>query len=247
MLATLYFTPIQTHQSENKATHRHVIACVCIFVNPSCKYFTPIQTHQSEKSTHRHVIACVCMFVNPSCQYFTYIQTHQSEKATHRHVIACVCIFVNPSCQYFTKKQTHQSEKATHRHVIARVCILVPGPGVIVPKTRQRFTRLSWTRDWRVFGTITIKRLGQLYVHQTKILERRKVFAYTRMRPLLPEPWIPDFWCPFLVSKPAVGNSPRNLDESSDHGLGQRYGDIWMQSSGTGRYCSENSRTFQTT
>jgi hypothetical protein len=27
----------------------------------------------------------------------------------------------------------------------------------------------------------------------------------------------------------AVGNSPLILDESSDHGLGQRYEDIWMQ------------------
>ncbi len=44
----------------------------------------------------------------------------------------------------------------------------------------------------------------------------------------------------------SVGNSPLILDESSDHGLGQRYEDIWMQSSGTGRYCSENSPTFQT-
>ncbi len=35
-------------------------------------------------------------------------------------------------------------------------------------------------------------------------------------------------------SKPVVGNSPLNLDESSDHGLGQRYEDILMQSSGTG-------------
>ncbi len=41
----------------------------------------------------------------------------------------------------------------------------------------------------------------------------------------------------------AVGNSPLILDESSDHGLGQRYEDILMQS----RYCSENSPTFQTT
>jgi hypothetical protein len=32
----------------------------------------------------------------------------------------------------------------------------------------------------------------------------------------------------------AVGNSPLILDESSDHGLGKRYEDIWMQSSGTG-------------
>jgi hypothetical protein len=31
------------------ATHRHVIACVCIVVNPSCKHFTSIQTHQSEQ------------------------------------------------------------------------------------------------------------------------------------------------------------------------------------------------------
>ncbi len=31
-----------------------------------------------------------------------------------------------------------------------------------------------------------------------------------------------------------VGNSPLFLDESSDHGLGQRYEDILMQSSGTG-------------
>ncbi len=33
--------------------HRHVIACVCIIVNPSCKYFTKIQTH--------------CFFPKPSC------------------------------------------------------------------------------------------------------------------------------------------------------------------------------------
>ncbi len=112
---------------KTKATPRRVIACVCIFVNPSCKDFTKMQTHQSEtKATHRRVIACVCIFVNPSCKYFTSIQTHQSgTKATHRRVIACVCIFVNPSCQDFTKMQTHQSEtKATHRHVIACVCIL---------------------------------------------------------------------------------------------------------------------------
>jgi hypothetical protein len=32
----------------------------------------------------------------------------------------------------------------------------------------------------------------------------------------------------------AFGNSALILDESSDHGLGQRYEDIWMQSSGPG-------------
>jgi hypothetical protein len=26
----------------------HVIACVCILVNPSCKYFTKIQTHRAD-------------------------------------------------------------------------------------------------------------------------------------------------------------------------------------------------------
>jgi hypothetical protein len=34
------------------------------------------------------------------------------------------------------------------------------------------------------------------------------------------------------VTVTAVGNSPLILDESSDHGLGQRYEDIWMQSPG---------------
>jgi hypothetical protein len=48
---------------------------------------------------------------------------------------------------------------------------------------------------------------------------------------------------------PAVGNSLLILDESSDHGLGQRYEDILMQSPSLSprRYCSENSPTFQTT
>jgi hypothetical protein len=45
----------------SSSCHRHVITCVCIFVNASCKYFTSIQTHPSEKasasSCHRHVIA----------------------------------------------------------------------------------------------------------------------------------------------------------------------------------------------
>jgi hypothetical protein len=47
---------------------------------------------------------------------------------------------------------------------------------------------------------------------------------------------VPKTYTPFGIFciGPAVGNSPLNLDESSDHGLGQRYEDIWMQSSGTG-------------
>jgi hypothetical protein len=52
-----------------------------------------------------------------------------------------------------------------------------------------------------------------------------------------------------LAMKPVVGNSPLNLDESSDHGLGQRYEDILKQSPGPGpgRFGSKNSPTFQTT
>jgi hypothetical protein len=98
---------------KKKATHRRVVACVCIFVNPSCKYVTKIQTHQSEKkATHRRVIACVCILVNPSCNYFTPIQTHQSDKKEQRIVVttsSCHCVrsyFVNPSCKYVTKIQT---------------------------------------------------------------------------------------------------------------------------------------------
>ncbi len=60
-------------------------ACVCMFVNPSCKYFTPIQTHPSgKKTTHRRVIACVCMFVNPSCKP-RYKRTHP----TKSNVMSC--------------------------------------------------------------------------------------------------------------------------------------------------------------
>ncbi len=118
-------------------------------VNPSGKYFTKKQTHQSEKQTnassschrvrlyfgkpiwHRRVIACVCILVNPSCKYFTN------------------CILVNPSCKYFTKIQTHQSSRRQLTPNFGRIfgprawatlssfgCNL-PGPGVIVPKTRQ--------------------------------------------------------------------------------------------------------------
>ncbi len=41
-------------------------------------------------------------------------------------------------------------------------------------------------------------------------------------------------WATLSSFGSAVGNLPLILDESSDHGLGQRYEDIWMQSSGTG-------------
>jgi hypothetical protein len=48
-------------------------------------------------------------------------------------------------------------------------------------------------------------------------------------------------------TNPVVGNSPLNLDESpTPTGLGNLIL-ILMQSSGTGRYCSDNSPTFQTT
>ncbi len=57
---------------------------------------------------------------------------------------------------------------------------------------------------------------------------------------LMPSPWLGQDGI-----KPDVGNSPLFLDESSDHGLGQRYEDILMPS--PRRYCSENSPTFQTT
>jgi hypothetical protein len=40
----------------------------------------------------------------------------------------------------------------------------------------------------------------------------------------------------FTLFKSAVGNSPLILDESSDHGLGQRYHHLDAT-----RYCSENS------
>jgi hypothetical protein len=45
-----------------------------------------------------------------------------------------------------------------------------------------------------------------------------------------------------FARRAAVGNSPLILDESSDHGLGQRYHHL-----DAARYCSENSPTFQTT
>ncbi len=121
---------------KNKATHRHVIACVCIVVNPSCKYFTPIQTHQSTKTKQRIVMSCHCVRLyccKPILQIFypyTNAPIHKN-KATNRHVIACVCIVVNPSCKYFTyifylytNAPIHKN-KATHRHVIACVCIVV--------------------------------------------------------------------------------------------------------------------------
>ncbi len=54
----------------NQATHRHVIACVCIFVNPSCKYFTKNQTHQSE--TKQRIVMSSRAFVLSMRIYFKY-------------------------------------------------------------------------------------------------------------------------------------------------------------------------------
>jgi hypothetical protein len=52
----------------------------------------------------------------------------------------------------------------------------------------------------------------------------------------------PGAWATLSPFGSAVGNSPLILDESSDHGLGQRYPHL-----DAARYCSENSPTFQTT
>ncbi len=68
-----YFTPIQTHQSENKATHRHVMACVCIFINPSCKYFTPIQARRAYNKQRIVGSSCHCVrlyFCKPILQIY---------------------------------------------------------------------------------------------------------------------------------------------------------------------------------
>jgi hypothetical protein len=124
---------------------RAKIACVCIFVNPSCKYFTKIQTHPSEKKSNASsddVIACVCIIVNPSCKYFTPIQAHPSEKKSNASlsddVIACVCMFVNPSCKYFTSIQTHPSEKKKHRIVVRRCHCRARNPRFFMPIFGQK-------------------------------------------------------------------------------------------------------------
>jgi hypothetical protein len=107
---------------KKKPTHRHVIACVCIIVNPSCNYFTKNQTHPSEKTnaSSRHRVRLY--YCKPILQIF-YKEPNASirKKATHRHVIACVCGIVNPSCKYFTKNQTHSSEKKTNASSCHRV------------------------------------------------------------------------------------------------------------------------------
>ncbi len=81
---------------EKKATHRrHVIACVCIFVSPSCKYFTPIQTHPSRKksnassSCHRVRL----YFCTPILQIF-YPYTNASIQEKQQRIVMSSRAFV---------------------------------------------------------------------------------------------------------------------------------------------------------
>jgi hypothetical protein len=43
--------------------HRHVMACVCILVNPSCKYFTKIQTHRADNKQRIVIVMSLRAFV----------------------------------------------------------------------------------------------------------------------------------------------------------------------------------------
>jgi hypothetical protein len=96
-----------------KATHRRVMACVCMFVNPPCKYVTSIQTHPSEKkkATHLRVISCVCILVNPSCKYFTKIQSNnpKTNKASSCHR--------RSSDQKIARFRSHLSEYRLGTHI----------------------------------------------------------------------------------------------------------------------------------
>jgi hypothetical protein len=72
---------------KKKATHRRVIACVCIFVNPSCKYFTPIQTHRADNKQRLVMSSRACVFGNPILQIF-YQDTNAPIRKKQRIVLS---------------------------------------------------------------------------------------------------------------------------------------------------------------
>ncbi len=65
----------------------HVISCVCVEVNPSCKYFTKEQSLHRDKQARSYQWSQACVDVNPSCKYFTKEQNKKS--STVRNATPC--------------------------------------------------------------------------------------------------------------------------------------------------------------
>ncbi len=82
----------------------HVIACVCIFVNPSCKYFTSIQTHPSEnKATHRYAM----FFCNHLAKLLQKIEASQK----NLHIASHATIFCNHLAKLLQKVIANEATK----------------------------------------------------------------------------------------------------------------------------------------
>jgi hypothetical protein len=121
------YTNASILKTSNASSCHRLIACVCIFVNLSCKYFTKIQTHQSKKG-NASSCHCVQLYICKPILQICYKDTNAPIRKTS-NASSCSRMrlyFCKPILQICYKDtKTPIRKKATHRRVVACVCIFV--------------------------------------------------------------------------------------------------------------------------